>query len=132
MRTYDNPDVRTYYLGSITFTSSDKLFDFDLAAGENAALKDVEIRVTTTFAGATTTPKILVGTSGDTDAYFSKDYGTTAAGNDVLSAERSYSTAFLGDYRAIPKGTTIRVSAIAATGGGAAGVADVWVTLARW
>lgn len=131
MRSYDNPDKRTYYLGAITFTS-DVTWDFDLASGENARLIDVELKVTTTFAGATTTPKILVGTSGDTDAYFLKDYGTQAAAADVLSAERSYPTAFLGDYRIIPKGTTIRVSAIAATGGGAAGVGHIWVTLGRW
>jgi hypothetical protein len=128
---YDNyRKLFSYYLGSVTFTSTDKVFVIDVQPTENVEIFDVETRVTTTCAGGTTTPRIEIGDGSDTDRYFLWNLGTTAGGNNVL---RSNTPANRSRFKERPaKGQDLTITLFAATGAGAAGVADVWVHVNRW
>lgn len=131
---YDKPKMVSYYLGSITFTTADKIFAFKAGTEERYAIDDVEVRVTTTFAGATTTPQIEIGNSTDDDKFFSWDMGLAAAANLTLRASIDKPSAWIesGGVRVEPaRDEDVYVSCKAATGSGAAGVADVWVHLTR-
>lgn len=130
---YDNARIETLYLGSITFTTTDKVFAIPITDDERARIVDVKARVTTTFAGATTTPTIRIGTASDDDAFFEWDMGTEAAANLMIRAEIDAKTAWItaNDARVEPdRGVDLYITCAAATGSGAAGVADVWVTVA--
>lgn len=131
---YDNARIETLYLGSITFTTSDKVFAIPVSDDERCRIVDVKARVTTTFAGATTTPVIRIGSSGDDDEFFEWDMGTEAAANLMIRAQIDAPTAWIEDAnerRVEPdRGEDVYITCAAATGVGAAGVADVWVTVA--
>lgn len=123
--------LRTYYLGSHTFTSADKLLVLDVQPNENIDILDVEVRISTAGAGATNTPQILIGDGSDADRYFDWDLGTTAAANTVLRSNTPTNRASRFNERPA-KGQDLTITLKAATGAGAAGVAEVWVTVNRW
>jgi hypothetical protein len=129
---YDG-STRTYYLGSITLTS-DKVFDFDAPDNGRWRVVDIQYRVSTTFAGATRTPGVKAGSTTDDDLLIDDtQLGLVANGNTVRSMRIENPTAFNDreGYGAevLENGDTLRLSILAATGSGAAGVAEFWAVL---
>jgi hypothetical protein len=121
---YDTPDNETYCFPSKDFASTNVTYVMRGPKGKQGILRDVHFICTTTCAGATTTPIIHVGISGDTDKYCLLNLGTTAGGVAVRATNSA--TALIKDAdgtpQILPADTDVHVVLVAATGGGAAGV----------
>ena len=96
--------------------------------GQRGRLVDILVSITTTTAGATTTPKVQVGTSGALTTSANLDMGATAApaavvGSAVTGALTTDS--FTKVCPILAADTDLYFTLKAATGGGAAGVYDV-------
>lgn len=126
---YDNAEIDRVYLGQLTLTA-DVITDFPALPEDTIEPIGFEIKVTTTFAGATNTPKFRFGTTTDPVAFMDWDPGALAASN-VL--RRSVIDAPPSAYKTgKPERTaTLRCTCLAATGAGAAGVAHVYALIKR-
>lgn len=135
MSIYDGQRTR-YEFSQISFASSDVLRHIIGPKGKEGLLWDYGCHsVTTLFAGATSTPMMLVGTVADEDHYGDDfDFGAAAVasgGKSIRTTYRDTDTGF-GTYmliRNLPADTVIMVTMRAATGGGAAGVATTFVDI---
>lgn len=132
---YDRPCRMTYTFGPYTFTA-DETFSVQGPKGKKGRLWDYGVTgVTTAFAGGTTTPMLSVGTPSDADAYGEEfDFGTLAdnSGQSIRSTYYPYHASF-DDYllltQVIPADQEVVLKAIGATGGGAAGVANIFMVI---
>jgi hypothetical protein len=133
---YDFPRYPQMYSASNTFTS-DETYIIAGPKGIKGRLIDFGVfGVTTAFAGGTTTPIMSIGTVADPDAYGDDfDFGTLAdnSGKSILSTysdPADIATYILNDG-AIPDShsTYVNMKCIAATGGGAAGVARAFALI---
>lgn len=143
---YDTPVRHVYTFAGNSFASADRAIVLkNPRKNSRGKLMSVEAMVTTTCAGATTTPSIKVGTSVGGAQLASIALGTAAAGEVVsarenrvvtLTAAAGTSTNTVANSTGIiglATGAHVRaatdadiyVTLVAATGGGAAGVADV-------
>lgn len=119
---YDSPLRETYTFAAINFASASTLA-IKGPTGKQARLESVMVSVTTSFVGTTTPGQVLVGLSGDTDAYDTLNVGAAGAGTAAGAAVRS-------DPRtSIPADTAVLVTTVAPTGGSPAGVATINVTI---
>jgi hypothetical protein len=117
---YSNPSSVTYAFSGVSFASSDTTFALTAPTGfEHGTVRQVLASVTTTCAGATTTPFVQLGKAGTLTKYANVALGTTAAGAAVNG---TIGTAYVDD-------TALVVTMKAATGAGAAGVATVFITI---
>jgi hypothetical protein len=135
---YDNKAPTRYIFAGISFASSDVLRHIIGPKGKAGRLWDYGVQcVTTLFAGATTTPMMAVGTTGDADHYGNEyDFGaaTVAGGSKSIRTAYAPTDAGFATYmliRDLPKDTVVMATMVAATGGGAAGVADTFVEI-QW
>lgn len=127
---YDS-DVLAIDLGSITLSSADTVRDFEVTSEGRWLLADVLYTVTTTTAGATTTPAFKAGSTADDDKILSlRQIGAVTAGNTVRSLRKQFPSSF-NDTTPLENGDTLRFTAAAATGAGAAGVVSVTLLLRR-
>lgn len=117
---YSDGDRRIYAFGPTTYTS-DVAESIRGPKGKKGRLLWLSSHATTTFAGATTRPKLQVGVTGTLTAYANWDMGTLAAGKCIQSDD-SLQTSNPITQAEIPADTDLVVGLIAATGGGAAGV----------
>lgn len=123
-----------YNHSQFNFAGSDN-FTFKGPLGKAGLLWDYGVyAVTTTFAGATTTPMMSVGTAADADHYGDDfDFGALAAdtvGSKSIRTTYAPTDSGFATYMLItdlPKDTAVYGVLIAATGGGAAGVATAFV-----
>jgi hypothetical protein len=143
---YDTPVRHVYAFPANSFASADRAIILkNPRPGMRGKVMSVEAFVTTTCAGATTTPIVKVGTAAGGAQLASVNLGTTAAGGVVMSrANRvTTSTASNGTVTTTTADSTgiiglatgahvrantdadLYVTLTAATGAGAAGVADV-------
>ena len=120
---YADPERRQYSFGPNTFTG-DVAESIRGPKGKKGLLRWAHAHATTTFAGATTRPKLQLGVSGTLTAYMNWDMGTLAAGS-AISTDDSLQTSNPITNAEIPADTNLVVGLIAATGGGAAGVGRV-------
>ena len=129
---------RTRYIFSgVNVGSSDQTRTIKGPKGKVGRLWDYGVQcVTTTFAGGTTTPKMEVGKSGTLAAYgVAYDFGTlsTTGGSksprtDLQTDDATWRSAAFVDAD-IPKDTIVYCTMVAATGGGAAGIADFFAEI---
>lgn len=147
---YDFPRRHVYMFDAHSFASADRAIILkNPLKGSRGKLMSVDAMVTTTCAGATTKPIIKVGTTVGGAELFTMNLGTTAGGAVMSSREygtvlttaatgavtSAYSTTagILGNKSLVPtdkyvvgaSDADLYVTLVAATGGGAAGVADV-------
>jgi hypothetical protein len=123
-----------YIFSQFSFAGSDN-FSFLGPKGKAGLLWDYGVyAVTTTFAGATTTPMMSVGTAADADHYGDDfDFGALVAdtsGGKSIRTTYAPTDAGFATYMLItdlPANTAVYGVLIAATGGGAAGVATAFV-----
>lgn len=125
-----NGDKMVFALPPWTATA-DRVRDFLIHTEGRWLLDDVHFVVTTTLAGATTTPSFKIGSTADDDKILEvQQLGTLAAGNSVYSLRKLYPSKFK-DATPLENGDTARVTLVAATGAGAAGVLDVYVVFRK-
>jgi hypothetical protein len=122
---YDS-EARWLALGSFNFGSSNKTFIMPPAPGKTWQYLDIVANVTTTCAGGTTTPIIQVGKSGDTDFLALLNLGTAAGGTSIRQTTDAPASRLLTSG-CLDTDADLHIVLVAATGGGAAGVADVFV-----
>lgn len=133
---YDKVTRHLYTFAAEDFSSGDRAVVLkNPRTGSKGKCVGIEAMVTTTCAGATTKPIIKVGkTAGATDMGY-LDLGTTAGGTSVIA--KSYAAANTNGLVGLAPGAHVRtandgdvhVTLVAATGGGAAGVADVTIEI---
>jgi len=120
---YSNPLTRTTVLKAVDFSSADSTHPIKAPPGcTRGRLRDIQVGVTTTCAGATTKPKVQLGITGSLTKYANHDCGTTAAGAVSQLAPASYTEDSITD-------TDLLITCKAATGAGAAGVGNVMVVI---
>lgn len=131
MATYDNPMRITHNLDSVTVSSSDSTKSIKGPAGHSGVLRDVLVRVTTTTAGATTTPIVNVGESGALTKYASFNVGAQTAPEALAASGTAKAIKTESDGRSIfiDPNEEVLVTFVAATGSGAAGVIEVDVVI---
>lgn len=139
---YDTDWMRSVRFGQAVTNSDASYYPAKGPKGKAGTVMDWGMyNVSTATAGATTTPHIKLGLAADDDAYvLSWDVGVIAIGasNTVrssldLGVHADY-TSFLALFgvvgRRIPANTQLVLKYIAATGGGAAGVGNIFVDIA--
>lgn len=133
---YDNRSPQRYGASQVTLTSSDKTFAFIGPKGKKGRLLDYGIDgITTSTAGGTNTPQVKVGNAGTADAYgkaFDVGALTAPSSKSVASTYRPIDSSW-ATYMAnqdLPADTQIIITAVAATGSGAAGVGNVFAVVA--
>lgn len=128
---YDNAKRESIYLGALTLTSAIARTIEASNVDERIKLVDILVRPTTTFAGATTTPTIKAGTSGDDDKVLTAyDFGTLAAGTAWKSVRELAGRAKWVDG-ILENGDDLLITIVEATGAGAAGAAEVIALIER-
>lgn len=128
---YDTDVLLTIALPAWTATS-DAVHDFPIHSQGRWLLEDVLWKVTTTFAGATSTPGFIAGISTDTDRVLEmQQLGLLASGTNLHYSLRGLYPAKFIDKTPLANGDTLRFTQVAATGGGAAGVALTWLVLRK-
>lgn len=138
MGAYDSFRTK-YHFPGISFASSDVLRYIIGPKGKSGLLWDYGLdTVTTLFAGGTTTPKMAVGIVGTAAAYATAyDFGLAAVAGGSVSIRTKYREGIDASFltympvatRSIAADTVVMVTFSAATGGGAAGVADGFVEI---
>lgn len=121
---YDTPLRETINFPAFTATA-DVTYVTRGPAGKKGRLLDAIATVTTTTAGATTTPKIQVGLTGALTTYCDFDVGIVTApdGGTASGAAGSIKRdATTNAQPVIPADTDLYITLKAATGSGAAGV----------
>lgn len=131
MATYDKPVRETFSFNAADLHTADITKYIRGPAGLRGRLVDCLAAVTTTLAGATTKPILKVGVSGTLGQSLNWNLGAATAGAGPLRASAQAGTAALqrdsntGALPVMPADTDIILTFVAATGSGAAGVADL-------
>lgn len=126
---YDMPHRLTYAYSAISFAGGDLTRVIkNPRKGSKGKVRSINIHATTTFAGATTKPRVQVGDGVIATKYADVDGGALAADSALIGRDQASGIAAL----AIPHVLTssdgdLTVTFKAATGAGAAGVADVHI-----
>ncbi len=119
---YSNPLTQSISR-TVDFSSADTTLAIKAPPGcTRGILRDVQVAVTTTCAGATTKPKVQVGITGTLTKYANHDLGTTAAGAASQLAAASMTENEISD-------TDLIVTCKAATGSGAAGAGRLGILI---
>jgi hypothetical protein len=84
--------------------------------------------VTETFVGTTSGGQVLVGLSGDTNAYFETDDSLLAGSAPAVAAAVVLPTILTG-YNEIPADTAVLITLVATVGGSVTGIASVDVMI---
>lgn len=127
---YSDADRMVYSFPAIAFSGGDNTAGIKGPRGKAGKLIRAHVHATTTFAGATTRPKLQIGKSGTVTAYMNWDLGTLAAGLGESSDDVNQTSNPISPVTGIiPADTAVLVSFISATGGGAAGVGSVEVVI---
>lgn len=129
---YDNPLVRDYWFTGQAFNGADIVKRLkNPRKGSKGKVRSVEAVVTTTCAGATTTPKVQIGDGTTANKYADVALGTTAAGSSVMARDYAGGIKALADgaYVLTDSDGDLVVTLKAATGAGAAGVADIGIVV---
>jgi len=128
---YDTPVRLNYSFSGVSFAGADivKVIK-NPRKGFKGKVRSILAMVTTTCAGATTTPKVQVGDGVTANKYADVPLGTTAAGAAVIGRDVAGGILAL----AVPAVVTasdgdLTLTFKAATGAGAAGVADIHVEI---
>ena len=126
---YDMPIRMTYGYTGVNFAAGDAVRVIkNPRKGARGRVRSINIHATTTFAGATTKPKVQVGDGVTANRYADVDGGTTAAGAAMIA--RDVAGGIVG--LAVPNIVTatdgdLTVTFKAPTGAGLAGVGDVHI-----
>lgn len=124
---YDSP-IRPITITANSFASTDHTILLKPRAGAKFGFVDALVNPTTTFAGATTTPKLQVGKPGALTQICNWDMGTAAAGTPLrasIDSPASLTLPAAGMTAWLAQDEQLAITLKAATGGGAAGVADI-------
>lgn len=130
---YDRPRQITFGWDTVDVHTADITKIVRLPKGKRGRLVDVLGEVTTTFAGASTLPIVQVGKLGALTDSAIVAPGTAAAGAAIVGSAQTagLNGAGVDAYTKLPPvlaaDTDIYITFKAATGAGAAGVADVYV-----
>lgn len=125
---YDKPERISYTVAANDFGGgADTTQVVAGPAGKRGYVAGVHVYdVTETFVGTTTGGQVLVGKSGDTNAYFESDH-TEMQGSAPAVAAALYLTNTLDHDsvdRIIPADTAVHITAVATVGGGVTGTAS--------
>lgn len=129
--------IKRYLIANVNVGSSNTTYTIKGPLNKKGRLWDYGVQsVTTTFAGATSTPHMKVGFSGTLAAYgVEYDFGTlsTTSGSkspriDLNTDAATWRSAAFVDAD-IPANQVVYATMVAATGGGAAGVADFYMEI---
>jgi hypothetical protein len=127
---YDNPTRMQYQIEANDFGGgSDTTQVVSGPSGMKGIVRHVHIYdVTETFVGTTTGGQVLVGKSGDPNAYFESDH-TQLQGSSPAVAESLMLNDTLTGYNEIPADTPVHITCVAAVGGSVTGIASVDVAI---
>lgn len=131
---YDRPQRSRYTYNAVDLHTADITKIIRGPKGKRGRLVNVIASITTTTAGATTTPKVQVGVSGTLTQSLNWDLGAVVAPAG-LSADAQTSSPFAGAdayTKANPilaADTDVYFTFKAASGSGAAGVADIFIDI---
>lgn len=126
---YDTPSRLMYGYTGVNFAAGDAVRIIkNPRKGMKGRVRSIQIHATTTFAGATTKPKVQVGDGVTVNKYADVDGGTTAAGSAMIAKDVAGGIVGL----AVPNVVTandgdLTVTFKAPTGAGLAGVGDVHI-----
>lgn len=128
---YDAPLRITYNINAADLHTADITKKIRGPSGKRGRLVDVLGTITTTCAGASTTPVVKVGKSGTLAESFQLDLSTGAAGTAIVgSANAGAIKRDTSNFQPIMAADTdVHITLVAATGSGAAGVADLMFVL---
>lgn len=126
---YDTPHRLTYSFSAVDLHTADLTRVLkNPRKGSKGKVRSILAMVTTTCAGATTTPKIQIGDGTTANKYADVALGTTAAGSSVIGRDSAGGITALGSPHVLAAADgDLTVTFKAATGAGAAGVADVQI-----
>lgn len=126
---YDTPHRLTYSFSAVDLHTADLTRVLkNPRKGSKGKVRSILAMVTTTCAGATTTPKIQIGDGTTANKYADVALGTTAAGSSVIGRDSAGGITALGYPHVLTAADgDLTVTFKAATGAGAAGVADVQI-----
>ena len=128
---YDqNRDRRSYKVTQNDFGGgADTTLKVVGPAGKKGIVAGVYIdRVTETFVGTTTGGKVMVGLSGDTNAYFESDHTVMRGSAPAVGTPINLADTLTG-YNEIPADTTVFITCVATVGGLVTGIADATVVI---
>lgn len=126
---YDTPVRAVYGYTGVNFAAGDAVRVIkNPRTGLKGRVRSINIHATTTFAGATTKPKVQVGDGVTANKYADVDGGATAAGSAMIAKDAA------GGILAMSNGTLVTatngdltVTFKAPTGADLAGVGDVHI-----
>lgn len=126
---YDTPHRVSYSFAALDLHTADLTRVIkNPKKGSKGKVRSVLAMVTTTCAGATTTPKIQIGDGVTANKYADVALGTTAAGSSVIGRDSASGITALSNPMVLTASDgDLTVTFKAATGAGAAGVADVTI-----
>ena len=130
---YDNPERMHYIIAANDFGGgADTTQIVAGPAGKRGRVAYVHVYdVTETFVGTTTGGQVLVGLSGDTDAYFESDHtemqGSAPAVAAALMLTNTLDTSSKDII--IPADTAVHITCVATVGGTVTGIASVDVVI---
>lgn len=123
---YDNPQTVTYQFGQHDFGAGAGALSFKLPKGKAGRLIDVGVmNITETFTNTTLDATVLVGTTGDANAY-AELHLATAAATDTFNTVDDTNAIINKD---LPADTQIEVAFTAPTGGTPAGIGTPFVVV---
>lgn len=124
---YDIPHRLTYAFPAVAFNAADIVRIIkNPRTGAKGKVRSCNIYATTTFAGATTLPKVQVGDGVTANKYADVQAGALAAGAAYVGKDAASGILALGTPHILTATNgDLTVTFKAATGGGAAGVADI-------
>lgn len=126
---YDTPVRLNYCFAAVDFAGGDttRLIK-NPRKGSKGKVRSILIMPTTTFAGATTKPKVQIGDGVTVTKYANVDGGVTAAGSALMARDQAGGITAMS-VPAVLTATDgdLTVTFKAPTGGGLAGVGDVHI-----
>lgn len=125
---YADPDRRIYSSGIIDFGAGGEVLAIKGPKGKTGTLKWIHVSASETFTTTTTDGMVLLGTSGDTNAYAQFELGALADTDGASTDDGTTDTNAILDAT-IPADTQIEWSMIAPTGGTPAGIGVVTVCI---
>jgi len=126
---YDTPVRMTYGYTGVNFAAGDAVRVIkNPRKGTKGKVRSINIHATTTFAGATTKPKVQIGDGVTANKYADVDGGTTAAGAAMIARDQAGGITAMS-VPAVLTATDgdLTVTFKAPTGAGLAGVGDVHI-----
>ena len=128
---YDNPERVSYYIAANDFGGgADTTQVVAGPAGKRGRVAGVHVfDVTETFVGTTTGGQVLVGLSGDTNAYFESDHTEMQGSAPAVGAALYLANTLDAESKdiIIPADTAVHITCVATVGGTVTGIASVQV-----